>query len=371
MKIRSVESIPLAASFKTTFRFGTTDRSTSPNVVIIIRTDDGVSGYGEACPVPAFTSETQASIVELIEQRVAPALIGEDPQDRGRLLNKIARILKFAPFTVAAVDTALLDMMGRALNVPVYTLLGGAYRDRTEVHGSVGWDEDHGKMVETALEQIKTYSWLKLYAGRGEVDTDLDGLQAIRDAVGPDVKLFVDINSMWSPSDLVRALPRVQDIGLSMLEQPLPPAASGFQSQLVDRLALDIAADEAVRTVADAAQVVRDRSATVINVGHSKLGGPSAAIHAAQIAAGNGVDVMVGSVIEMGIATAMGLHLAAALPRLSYPSYLMGPLKYSQQITTEQVEVIDGHIAIPQGAGLGVTIDEDEVRRLDARSHQQ
>jgi L-alanine-DL-glutamate epimerase-like enolase superfamily enzyme len=368
VKIASVEAIPIAASFKKTFRFGTTDRSTSPNVVVILRTDDGVVGYGEACPVPAFTSETQISILELIETRVAPVLIGKNPENRGHLLQDVSKVLKFAPFTIAAVDTALLDLLGRALGVPVSTLLGGAYRDRTEVHGSVGWDSDPGKVVETALEQATTYRSLKTYAGRGHVDDDLDKLQAVRDAVGPDIMLFVDINGMWTPSDLIRALPRVREIGLTMLEQPLPRHASGFLYQLVGELRVDICADESVRTVDDAATVVRDRTATVINLGHSKLGGPSAAMHAGQIALGGGVDVMVGSVLEMGIATAMGLHLAAALPRLSYPSYLMGPLKYRQQLTDEQVEVVDSQIAIPQGPGLGVTVDEQHLRSLDART---
>jgi len=71
MKIQSEAAIPIAASFKSTFRFGTPDRSNSPNVVVVIRSDDGAVGYGEACPVPAFTSETQKSIVELVEERVA------------------------------------------------------------------------------------------------------------------------------------------------------------------------------------------------------------------------------------------------------------------------------------------------------------
>ncbi|MEU7769601.1 enolase C-terminal domain-like protein [Nocardia sp. NPDC049190] len=73
----------------------------------------------------------------------------------------------------------------------------------------------------------------------------------------------------------------------------------------------------------------------------------------------------------MGIATAMGLHLAAVLPRLSHPSNLMGPLKYRRQITAEPLEIIDGHLhlAVPTGLGLGVTVDEDELRHLDIRSH--
>ena len=368
MKIQSIEAIPVAASFRSTFRFGTTDRTTSPNVVVVIRSDDGVVGYGEACPVPAFTSETQRSIVELIEDRVEPLVIGRNPAHRLPLLQDLSRVLKSAPFTVTAVETALLDLLGRALGVPVHTLLGGAYRTSTEAHGSVSWDEDTGKVIAIATEQAQTYRWLKLYAGRGDLDTDLDQLQAVRDAVGPDIKLFVDINTMWTPSDLIRALPRVKEIGLSMLEQPLPPSAAAFQQRLVGDLQVDIAADEAVRTVADAVAVVADRSATVINIGHSKLGGPTAALHAAQIANANGVGVMVGSVIEMGIATAMGLHVAAVLPTLSYPSYLMGPLKYRQQITEQQVEVVDGHIAIPQGPGIGFTVDENELRKLDART---
>lgn len=368
MKIQSVEAIPLAASFKSMFRFGTIDRSTSPNVVVIIRTTDGHVGYGEACPVPAFTSETQSSVVEIIEQRVAPALVGRNPEDRLPLLHSIGKVLRFAPFTVAAIDTALLDLLGRAWGVPVHALLGGAFRDRTEVHGSVGWDADAGRMVDVALEQCQTYRSLKLYAGRGELDQDLDRLAAVREAVGPGIGLFVDVNTMWEPSDLVRALPRVAEIGLEMLEQPLPPSAAAMQARLVSGHSVDICADEAVRTVADAARVVAEQSATVINVGHSKLGGPTAAMQAAHVAQANGIGVMVGGVIEMGIANAMGLHVAAALPRLSYPSYLMGPLKYAQQIADPQVEIVDSHIAIPQGPGLGVDVDEHCLHRLDARA---
>jgi len=367
MKIESIEAIPLAASFNTTFRFGTTDRSTSPNVIVIIRTDDGHVGYGEAVPVPAFTSETQRSIVELVEERIAPVAVGRNPYDRQPLLADIAKVLRFAPFTISAFDMALLDLQGRALGVPVHTLLGGAFRSSTQVHGSVGWDEDPARMVEIAVEQAQTYSSLKLYAGRGELGRDLDRLQAVRDAVGPDIQLFVDVNTMWEPSDLVRALPRVREIGLSGLEQPLPLAAAALQNQIMAGHSIDIIADEAVRTVADAARVVTERSATVINVGLSKLGGLTAAVQAAQLAHAHGVGVHVGSVIEMGIGTAAGLHLAAALPRLAYPSYLMGPLKYAQQITQEQIKVVDGHIAIPQGPGLGVEVDETEIRRLDSR----
>jgi muconate cycloisomerase len=326
MRITNVEAIPLQASFKRVFRFGTTDRTTSSNVVIRITTDDGLVGYGEACPVQAFTAETQATIVELVETRVSPTLVGRDPSRRVPLLADLARVLRFAPFT-----------------------------------------EDPARVVESALEQRETYRWLKLYAGRGDIEADLGRLQAVRDAVGTDARLIVDVNGMWSASGVIRALEQVHPIGIELLEQPLPPGAEPFARDLVARLAVDVAADESVRTVADAMTVVRERTATVVNVGLSKLGGPTAALRAAQLAAAGGVGVMVGSVLEMGIATAMGLHLAAAVPHLAYPSYLMGPLKYREQITAAQITVVDAHVAVPKGPGLGIDVDEDALRHLDAR----
>jgi len=367
--IRAVEAIPIAASFKQVFRFGTTDRSSSPNVIVRITSDEGVAGYGEACPVPAFTSETQASIVELVETRVAPLLVGRDAAERVPLLADLARALRFAPFTTAAVDTALLDLIGKQMGLSVSRLLGGAFRTRVEVHGSVTWDEDPARIVAAAVEQQATYRCLKLYAGRGDLDGDLDRLQAVRDAVGPETRLIVDINGMWTPSDLTRALGRVCEIGVELLEQPLPLEAEPFQRDLVARLEIDVAADESVRSVADAARVVRERAATVVNVGLSKIGGPTAALQAAQIAGAGGLGVIVGSVIEMGVATAMGLQLAAALPRLAYPSYLMGPLKYREQITTEQIAIVDSHVTVPSGPGLGIEIDEEALAHLDVRRH--
>jgi L-alanine-DL-glutamate epimerase-like enolase superfamily enzyme len=223
------------------------------------------------------------------------------------------------------------------------------------------------RVAETALEQRETYRWLKLYAGRGDLDRDLDRLQAVRDAVGPGARLMVDINGMWQPSDVIRALSRAGEIGLELLEQPLPLGAEPFQRDLVARLDIDVAADESVRTVTDTARVARDQTATIVNVGMSKLGGPTAGLQSAQIAGAAGLGVMVGSVIEMGIATAMGLHLAAALPHLAYPSYLMGPLKYREQITAQQISVVDAHIAVPTGPGLGIDVDEDALGHLDAR----
>ena len=175
-------------------------------------------------------------------------------------------------------ETALLDLWAGP-RVSVHTLLGGAYRDRTEVHGSSAGTRTR---ADGRTEQEQTDRRLKLYAGRGELDADLDRLQAVRDAVDPDTKLFVDINTMWTPATSSGPSRVSRRSELTMLEQPLPPSASAFQ----DRLAGDLQVDRRRRVRPHRhrrRRGGRDRSATVINIGHSKLGGPTAALHAAQL----------------------------------------------------------------------------------------
>lgn len=365
--IDSVEAIPLAAKFRETFRFGTIDRTASPNVLLVLRDSDGAIGYGEACPVPAFTGETQRSIVELITDRVAPLVIGSSPESAAPLLEKVRRVLNGCPFTQAAVDTALLDLLGKRLGVSVSILLGGAFRDRIEVHGSVGW-ADPQEMARVAVEQAGTYRWLKLYAGRGELRDDLDRLSAVREAVGPQTRFLLDVNGLWSTGQTLRALPRLAELGVELLEQPVATGDPGGQREVTAAAgAIETVADESVFGPADAAAVAADRRARLVNLGMSKLGGPTRAAQTATVATAAGLGVLVGSVIELGIATAAGLQLAATRPALPYPSYLMGPLKYVDQITSPVIEIVDGHVAVPTGPGLGVEIDHDAVRALDAR----
>ena len=368
LKIRSVEAIPLDVSLRHTLRFGNVDRKQSQNVVVRITTEDGLVGYGEACPVPAFTRETQASITTLIEGELQAVLVGADALQRDPLLTQLEALLPDQPFTLASIDIALWDLAGRALNVPVSTLLGGRFRERVDVHGSIGIAEA-GEMAAQAQEQVAMgYRALKLYAGRDTLDGDLARLRAVREAVGPDIAFILDINGLWDAETCLRALPRLADLGVIVLEQPLPPDDVAGLKQVTAAAPMGIAADEAVFSPADVARIGTSRTASVINLGLSKLGGLRRSRACATVAAAAGLGALVGSVVELGIATAAGLHLAASLPELEYPTYLVGPLKYEQDISAQPLELTDGTVAIPSGPGLGIEVDEEVLRRLDMRS---
>lgn len=369
MKIQSLEAIPLNIGFKQLFQFGLIDRKASQNVILKITTNDGLVGYGEACPVPAFTAETQKTVVDNLNGRVKPLILGKDALDREPIIRQLERFLPHCPFTLTAVDLALWDIAGKDANLSVTTLLGGKFRDKITMHGSVGWGEPES-MIETALAQLALgYTALKLYAGRGVLDDDLKRLERVRAAIPPEIQLLVDVNGLWNVTDCLKALPRLGAIGIIVLEQPLPAWDKDGQAEVVRYSSIDLAADESVYQTYDVVEVGRRQTARVINLGLSKLGGLLRSRECATIARTSGLKVMVGSVLELGIATAGGLHLAASLPDLPYPNYMVGPLKYEEDVVTNTIEVIGGQVVVPTGPGLGIEVDEATLKRLDARAN--
>lgn len=371
MKISAVEAIPLRAELSVPFRFANIVRTHSANVVVRIETDSGIVGWGEACPVPQLTAETQVSIVDMVTSRVAPTLIGQDPLRRGFLADQLLLTSHGISFTMAAVDTALLDIAGKASGVPVSELLGGRYVESVEVHGSVGWAEKAADQADTAAKQAELFHWLKLYAGTGTLEEDLERIETTRERVGEQHPFLLDLNGLWTITDVARAADRLQAAGVRVVEQPMPPhdhlGNAAACRILAHEHGIDVAADESIRTAADVAAVARAGAATVINVGMSKLGGVTRALQAASVARSCGLGVMVGGVVELGLANAAGLHLAACLPQLAAPAYLMGPLKYQRQITSPVIDPQASHLAVPAGAGLGVDVDVDAIAELDKR----
>jgi L-alanine-DL-glutamate epimerase-like enolase superfamily enzyme len=372
MRIARVEAVPLDARLKTPFRFGNVVRTTSANVLVRVVGEDGLVGYGEACPVPQLTAETQESVVALIEQRVVPELVGEDPRRWRPLIARVSRRLFQASFTQAAVDMALLDLAGKSLGVPVHGLLGGSHRDAIEVHGSVGWDADPERVADTAEQQAPEFRWLKLYAGTGTLDEDLERIAAVRRRVGDDHPFLLDVNGLWSPLQAITAGPILRELGVAAVEQPVAAGDDDGQARIATAYAeqhhIGVIADERVRAAADVHGVAASGAAHCVNVGVSKMGGIVAAFDAATTARSAFLEVSVGSVVELGVATAAGLQLAAALPDVSYPSYLIGSRKYQRQITAGPLEVVDSKLAIGSEPGLGVEVDEEAVAAMDLSS---
>src|SRR5581483_6931595 len=192
----------------------------SPYVLVAIHTDAGISGYGEATVMPVWSGETQASADAAIRETLAPVLIGQNCFAIGALATAMDKALFGNPFTKAAVEMALLDAAGKAIGKPVHTLLGGSRRpDGIALKFSIG-----AFTPEKAVRVAEYARSLGLRAAKVkvglEVRSDLERVQAVRDAVGPDFRLGVDANAGWTESETISALPALERMGINVLEQP-------------------------------------------------------------------------------------------------------------------------------------------------------
>ena len=211
MKITKVElgmlSVPLRVPFKTARR----RVNSVEDVIVLIRTDTGATGYGEAPPTGVVTGDTTGGIIDAIRTHLAPLLIGRDVNEFEDLIQSVQTALIHNSSAKAAVDMALYDLYGQLWNIPVHKLLGGA-RDAivTDITISVNAPEEMARDARDAI--ARGYDTLKIKVG---IDPSLDvaRLLAVREAVGKDVRVRIDANQAWKPREAVRILAQMAEKG--------------------------------------------------------------------------------------------------------------------------------------------------------------
>lgn len=310
MKILDIQtgriSLPLARPFKTALR----TVETLNDIVVKVVTDEG-EGYGEAPPTAVITGDTEGSILCAVRDYIRPALLGMDVMDLPAVMARLNGCLVHNTTPKAAVDMALYDLWARAQKQPLYRLLGGAReRFRTDLTISVN---PVGQMVEDSLDAIgQGFDILKIKVGK-EGEKDVERVCAIREAVGPNVKLRVDANQGWEAREAVRIIRAMEDKGLDLdlVEQPVPAADLDGLEFVTRSVSTPILADEAVFSEHDAAEIIRRGAANLINIKLMKTGGIWGALKICRLAEENGVECMIGCMLESRLSVAAAAHLAA------------------------------------------------------------
>jgi len=364
-KITKIEIFSLVAKFKKPFSFSGITRTSSKNIIIKINTDEGVYGIGEACPVPGMSGETSASICSVIREFIAPLLSGADPLQISVLTSKIDKAVGGNVVAKAGINIALYDLAGKLLGVPVYTLLGGKFRDYVDINGSVGLGTAD-EMTATAEEQMEEAGvrYIKLYCGRDDVDKDVKKLKEIIRRIGGRARVFLDVNQQWTPKAAIQAIRALEEENLLYVEQPTPKWDYAGMRQVCEAVETPIAADEAVVYTTDITNLALHRAADIITIYALKPGGVKKGYESIMLSAALGMECFIGSYLELGVGTAAGIHLSAAIPSLKYPCYMFGPLKYEFDVLKEDLEIKDGRVKVPDGPGLGIDIDEDRLRLM-------
>lgn len=367
MKIEKIEAIPVSVPLKAglTTKTAHGDHITSDYAIIRVITDDGVVGLGEATVSAIWSGETSQSTVAAVDAFLSPALRGMDPTRLHSCRAVIDRALKANPFTKAAVEMALWDVAGKAAGVPVHQLLGGKVRDRIRTKMMIGaFDPPQAvKLAETFLGWGVTC--LKVKVGIDPIG-DVARVKAVREVAGPDIPMTVDANCGWDVPAARLALRLLTPLDLLVAEQPLTPALDDATREL-RTIGPAIMADESVWTAIDAMRVCRTQAADVISLYPGKNGGLLASIEIAHIAAAAGLPCHMGSNLELGIASAAMIHLAAAVPNIKserFPADILGPKYHESDLLTTPLDLGPESAGVPDAPGLGIDLDEAALARF-------
>lgn len=358
MKISFVEAVPVNVPVRPELAIVSAAGAhrLSQYVIVAVRTGEGLTGYGEANVVPVWSGETQSGALAAIREILAPVILGTAPANVSGLADAMDRALASNPFTKAAVEMALLDLAGKILGVPVHVLLGGARRPgRIALKFSIGAfaPREAARVAESAL--ALGFRAVKVKVGTGLVE-DLARLEAVRSAVGPEVRIGVDANGGWTENEALAALPALERFGVNVLEQPLRRGDFRGCARLRARTSIPLLLDESVFTPQEALEAIRAEAGDLISIYPGKNGGILRSLAIAQMAAAAGLECVIGSNLEWEIGSAAMLHLAVAVPNLSsrVDHDIIGPLYHTERCGQPPIAFEDGCAILPAGPGLGV-----------------
>lgn len=343
-------------------------------VFVRIRCADGIVGTGEATTIGglSYGPESPEGIKLAIDTYFAPLLLKADATRPALLMDVLGKSIVGNHFAKCAVETALLDAMGQRLGIPVSELLGGRRRDSLPV----AWTLASGNTAQDIAEaermlDLRRHNIFKLKIGKRSVDDDVAHVAAIKKALGARASVRVDVNQAWDEASASRGIAMLQDAGCDLVEQPVAAHARGAMARLAQANVVPIMADEALTGPNSAFDYAASAAADVFAVKIQQSGGLTAACKVGAIADAAGIALYGGTMLEVGIATAASAHVFATFPKLAFQTELFGPLLVTEEVLAEPLVYADFALRVPDGPGLGVTLDMDRVaffRRDAART---
>ena len=359
LAIASIDRWLIRVPFRTDIVWGSGVRTGVTRLVVRLRTHGGLVGWGETiCLLDAIPA--------VLDGAVIPHAIGHGVDEVERFHRHVLGAgyyhhKRAAVMAMCAVEMAMWDAFGKACGQPLYRLWGGGGRDRIPLAAYL-LQNDPAKLVDDAKRYRNGgYQTYKLKIGYDE-RSDIELTRLVREAIGAEPPLRLDVNGAWTPGTAKRQCRRLLPYDPAYIEQPLELDDLAGHAALRASQPVPIALDESAYTLQDVGNIVRAQAADVILLDPHEAGGLWPTIKAAAIAESVGIPVTLHSGGELGLSQSAYLHLAASIPNLSLAiDNEIGHL--SGDILTEPFRVDRGTLAVREGAGLGVDVDEAALER--------
>lgn len=341
-----------------------------------VETDDGLTGLGEARSL-----NKDEALLGYLNEAVPRYVLGTDPFETERLVQRMfrgdfGRAGEIAMTGIALIEMACWDLVGKALNQPVYRLLGGAVRERIPAYAN-GWytverspDEFQAAARRAVAKGYRALKFDPFGAGfyeleRAEKLRSIGLVEAVRDAVGPEIDLLIEMHGRFNPATAIEIIQALAPTRPGWFEEPVPPEnlpALKKVAEAVASLGIPIATGERIHTLYEYRELFELGAADVIQPDISHLGG---LMNAKKLAGWADAYYVLCAPHNVGgpVSTAAALHLAACTPNFKIQEHFNDFCEsYVKQAAPGVPEVVDGCFDLPTGPGLGVVLDEDVLR---------
>lgn len=329
-------------------------------MLIRIETDEGIVGWGEFL----MTMKSAAATRGIVDHVIAPELIGRSTAEIRDFVEGFYFPYSSVDAAIGGIEMALWDVRGKELGVPIYELLGGATRREIPVAYSLGILGPEESAEHAAQVRQKGYDIIKTKAGH-DWREDIERLVAMHEAVDGALEFRLDPNQGWSSDETVRVAAALEDAGiyLQYLEQPMRVDTFGAYQALRSRIQTPIAVNEDTYSRFNLFHLLTSAAVDVAVVDIVPSGGILRTRELAALAEHAGVSVAHHNGFDLGIKTAAVLHTIATTPAIDLPPDTVY-YAWDGHTLEDPLEIVDGAMIVPDGPGLGVTVDEDRIAAL-------
>ena len=380
MKIERIEIFvtALSARLKRIFSSGVYDTGPAEKLlgkpVLVKIYAEGVVGMAQIRPISPghFVADTTLSSVAAIKEIYGPNLIGKSIFDVAGANDMFDNRLHGNPAARAVLDIALHDAMGKALKTPVYNLIGGLCQPRIPLEWSVSMADDVQVMIDEAKRAVDEFGirvvCLKMADRRGWKQ-DVKNFEAVRKVLGNDIMIGIDPNTGWTLGDALRAIEAMKPLDIGYIEQPIARRDLAGMAQ-IRRAAngIPVMADEGVFTIQDAYALAEAKAVDAYCIKLYKIGGITPARKIGAIAEAANIQLNCGGLAHQSqLEAAAGAHFYSSVPA----SRMMGAAEFVMGLNStakdplspeSDFRIKEGHVDVPDGPGLGITIDESALK---------
>ena len=335
-------------------------------VLVRVRLANGAEGIGEAATLggPRWSEESVEAMKANIDTYLAPALVGSRADQFEAAGLRMDQAAKRNNAAKAAIETALFDAVGKTFGLSAAALLGGTVRDRVPVL----WTLASGDPVQEAEEaerklDARLHRTFKVKIGAQDPAADMARMRHLARALEGRAELIVDANQAWDETVSARCLPQLHEMGVVLVEQPVPAWNIAGMARLRARPGTPpLLADECVFDAHDMLAVANAAAADAVSLKLVKHAGMIGLRKVAAVAEAAGIGLYGGCLLESSVGAAAHLQVFSTLRELAWGCEHFGPQILTGEYVTEPLRFEDFHVHLPSGPGIGVTVDADRLR---------